>query len=469
MLFLLFSFLLPTPSALANSSASDLEHLPKSFKIHPADSVDAPAVFCDFDTATYDITYDQNTSTAQVKAAIDLVTYETGYPIFDSVVDPTHVSIDGEAVASTAVRTPSNETTVRVIQKQVAAGTHHLEIDLPLKELLSFDQDGVKSAFWMTDLKDRGYLERYLPTNFIFDRMKITLHLHFIGNTHEQAIYANGVVTKESDTQNQTQNYTVEYPETYTPISIFFHTTPAKDVAEIRFSFHSIDGRTVPAVLYVADQLNTDNTARLQALRDSALSIISNLESDFGALPHPSLTIYIAGSGGMEYSGATMSSPTALNHELFHSYFARGVMPADGNAGWIDEALAVWRDTHFPSHATLSGTSIMASHPYYTRATDPDAYSFGAAFMGYLHQKFAAQGGLKPFLRYMVQTHLFTPYSTADFSKEMGLFYHTSVEADFQHYAYGMNRTDYPGKSLHLGNENEFHPQFTFQELKQLL
>jgi hypothetical protein len=50
----------------------------------------------------------------------------------------------------------------------------------------------------------------------------------------------------------------------------------------------------------------------------------------------------------MEYCGATMTDPGALGHELTHSWFARGVMPANGNTGWIDEAVASWRDDGYP-------------------------------------------------------------------------------------------------------------------------
>ena len=74
------------------------------------------------------------------------------------------------------------------------------------------------------------------------------------------------------------------------------------------------------------------------------------LEQTYGPYPHEALLIYCTGniSGGMEYAGATMTSLEALGHEITHSWFARGVMPANGNAGWIDEAIARWRDRGYP-------------------------------------------------------------------------------------------------------------------------
>src|SRR5262245_2831864 len=40
----------------------------------------------------------------------------------------------------------------------------------------------------------------------------------------------------------------------------------------------------------------------------------------------------------MEYDGAVTSNVAALEHEVFHSWYARGIKPASQNDGWIDEA-----------------------------------------------------------------------------------------------------------------------------------
>ena len=58
------------------------------------------------------------------------------------------------------------------------------------------------------------------------------------------------------------------------------------------------------------------------------LEFLAELEADYGAYTHDSMTVYIAGRGGMEHCGATITSMSALGHEITHSWFARGVMPA---------------------------------------------------------------------------------------------------------------------------------------------
>ena len=79
----------------------------------------------------------------------------------------------------------------------------------------------------------------------------------------------------------------------------------------------------------------------------STKTILHDLESAFGPLPHGSVTVLARGTRpkAMEYAGAAATHIGALRHELDHSNFARSIMPANGNAGWIDEALATWGDS----------------------------------------------------------------------------------------------------------------------------
>jgi hypothetical protein len=217
-----------------------------------------------------------------------------------------------------------------------------------------------------------------------------------------------------------------------------------------------VDGREVPVVIYVPKSTNDANTI-LDLFKRRTTEIFHELEGDYGAWPHPALVIYNAGLGGMEYCGATITSQRALGHELFHSYFARGVMPANGNAGWIDEALASWRDDGYRTVSYIFGSSSMSSHPYYTRITDKEAYTFGKKFMGLLNGKLSDKGGLKPFMRYMVEEKKFSPLSIDEFMKEMSQFYGVSVESDFKRYTFDDKKLN-PLKSQLKSQSKEDHP-----------
>lgn len=445
-------------SGLVFAQKNDLSHRPKSFSTSAG-----KAVFVDFQTADYAINYNAEKKSSSVVATIKFNAPEAGLPIFDSVEAPTSIVLDGQTVTATETKTPSRETTVQVINKSVSSGSHEMIITVPLKTLVEFTPEGIKSAFWTSDLSERNFLERYMPANLEYDQVKMTFNITFEGGKSRQKIYTNGVV-KESK-RNGKSMVKITYPEYFNASSIFFHTVPAGSMDETSFTLKSVDGRTIPVVIYKGKSMWGGGTS-LSTLKDMTTEIFHELEGDYGAWPHPSLVIYNAGMGGMEYHGATMTSTSALGHELFHSYFARGVMPANGNSGWIDEALASWRDEGYQTLSILSGSSMMSAHPYYTRTTDRAAYSFGERFMRLMDGKLASKGGLKPFMRYMVDKKIFKPIFVEEFIQEMEKFYGVSVEADFRKYTFGKSNNFSTSLKSH---NHEIHRKMTVEELKNYL
>lgn len=440
--------------ATVSFASTDLEKRPKPFSYQ-----NSQAVFTDFQKADYLITYDLDKKTASVAADIEFETADSGFPIFDSVQEPTSIFLDGEKITASLTKTPSGETQVRVINKSTRPGVHILKVELPLLASLSFHDDGVKSAFWMGDLDDRTYLENYIPSNFIFDRVPMTVKIKFLGMKGKQRVYANGEVKQISENE-----YKITYPDNVNMTCPYFHTVPFNSVVEKAFNYKSIDGRDLPGMIYVPNL--GDQSEALNRIQTNTVKYMDELEKDYGPFLHSSILVYVNGpSGGMEYSGATVTSEKALGHELFHSYFARGVMPADGNSGWIDEALASWRDKGYSRIASLTGTSKMANHGTYNRATDRQAYTFGERFVSLLDNKFQNKGGMKPFLRELVIKKAFEPITTEDFIQEMNRFFGGDVTQDFQRYVYGKSSetTIMPKK------HSEFHHQYTAQELQDLL
>jgi hypothetical protein len=138
--------------------------------------------------------------------------------------------------------------------------------------------------------------------------------------------------------------------------------------------------------------------------------------------------------------------------------------PANGNAGWIDESLASWRDNGYNRIPTMVGTSQMAAHAAYTRKTDTAAYSFGARFMAFLDNKFATKGGLKPFMNKLLEKKLFTPIFTEEFIKEMELFYGEDLKAIFNQYVF--NKAISTDKSTEI---NPPHRKMSLAEMQSIL
>lgn len=460
LLFCLTLSALASELELVDANSPDLRKRPPAF---PTET--GLAVFTDMTQASYQITYDLIAQKASVEAQISFLTAEEGMPVFDSLAEPTAIELDGQAVEASLIATPDKKTLLRVVNRSIPAGSHTLSIKLPLEQMVEFSAEGVRSAFWMGDLEDRNYIEKYLPTNFIYDRIPMTLRLKFKGGMDNQRIYTNGTVTRIAE-----NDYRVSFQKNLNNTCPYFHTAPRGSFLERNFSYVSKDGRKLPAVIYISPETPSPE-AHLTHLQTLTTTILTELESDYGSFPHQSLTIYNNGpKGGMEYAGATITSEGALGHELFHSYFARGVMPANGNAGWIDEALARWRDNGYQRLESLSGSSYMANLGTYSRLTDRGAYRFGERFMALVDSKVADKGGLKPFLTHLVDKKSFDPMTTEDFISELNSFYGVNLTLLFKKYVYGMNFDQMKKKNHSFETEpHPHHHQFSNAELRDLL
>jgi hypothetical protein len=437
--------------------AADLDRAPVAFAYQ-----NSKAVYVDFLSAEYNITYNITARTASVAAKIRFLAPEAGYPIFDLASNTvSNVTLDGAASSMQTLTSPDGASTMRTLGSAVTAGEHVMMLEVPLATLVAWDNGGVNSATWLSDLSDRGYLERYMPANMEFDRVPMTFNVKFVGATKKQIIYANGDMSLLADGRTQ-----IRFPSYFTSSSLYFHTVPEGVMAETRFSFRSIDGRELPVVIYLKPGLLGGAEATLATLKSETINILNELEGDYGPFLHPSVTIYNAGSGGMEYMGATMTSRSALGHELTHSYFARGMIPANGNAGWVDEAIASWRDEGYQRGGAFSGGANMAGRAEYIRYTDRQAYSYGEKFMRDLDNLFADKGGLKSLLREIVEKNAFQPFTTEDFISWAEGHYRVSLKQIFQQRVY---RQALEGDLKSKPAESVHHQKLSIEELQQLL
>jgi hypothetical protein len=434
--------------------ASDLDRAPAAFAYQSS-----KAVYVDFLSAEYNLTYDIAARKATIAAKIRFSAPEAGYPIFDLASDAvSNVSLNGAASTMQTLTSPDRASTMRTLSTAVAAGEHVMMLEVPLTTLVAWDNGGVNSATWLSDLSDRGYLERYMPANMEFDRVPMIFNVKFLNATKKQIIYSNGVVSEANGVT------TIRFPHYFTSSSLYFHTVPEGVMAETRFSFRSIDGRELPVVIYLKPGLTNPQSA-LATLKSETINILNELEGDYGPFLHPSVTIYNAGSGGMEYMGATMTSRSALGHELIHSYFARGMIPANGNAGWVDEAIASWRDEGYQRGGAFSGGANMAGRATYVRYTDRQAYSYGEKFMRDLDNLFADKGGLKSLLREIVERRAFQPFTTEDFIAWAEGHYRVSLKPIFQQRVYRQALDEKSAKPEH----NVHHQKLTFEQLQEFL
>lgn len=442
-------------SALVTTSAFANLHLaPPDF-----DTAHGRAVFVDFKTAQYDVTYNVAWKKTSVKSKIIFVQDKAGKPVFDLIPSAKNVTVDGQPVELLETTAPDGAK-LRQLDSVVEAGEHVLEMENSFKENVRYKllSRKVSSAFWIRDLKERKFLEQYVPSNFEFDQYQVTMNVVFAGTkTAKQDIYANGKVTQTSP-----NSYQIVFPDYFTVSCHYFHTTPKGQKKRIDFIYKSIDGRDLPVTVY------TSWWSRPSKFQNEAIKVFKELEADFGPWGHDGLIAYetFPGTGGMEHAGATQTSTAALDHEMLHSYFAKGVMPANGNAGWIDEAIASWRDYGYERKPLpgMAGSNLGSGSPY-QRNTDGRAYAIGREFMAYLDYRLQDMGGLKAFLRGYFATYKRTVITQEHFKNNLEFFSGLDLTEAFETYIWGVN----PEESHHDVEGSPAHKPLSQADLNAIL
>lgn len=437
---------------LSTSAFANLHLAPPDFE-----TPNGRAVFVDFKSAEYNITYNVLWKKTSVKTVIQFEAKSEGHPLFDLIPDPKNAKLDGHPVSIRETASPDGSA-LRMIDAVVSPGLHTLELENTFRENVRYRLTRkVSSAFWIRDLKYRKFMEQYIPSNFEFDQYQMTMNVTFAGiKTAKQDIYTNGDVTQTSP-----NSYKIVFPDYFTVSCPYFHTTPKGQKKRIDFTYTSIDGRKLPVTVY------TSWWSHPKKFKAEAEKVFAELEADYGPWGHKGLVAYetFPGTGGMEHAGATQTSLAALDHEMLHSYFAKGVMPANGNAGWIDEAIASWRDYGYQRKALpgLKGSNLGLGSVY-QRNTDSRAYAIGREFMAYLDYRLQDVGGLKAFLRGYFQTYKHTVITQEHFKNNLEFFSGLDLTDAFNTYVWGENETE----ELVL-EESHAHRPLTKAQLNSIL
>ena len=321
--------------------------------------------------------FDCETRTATAEATLRFRTGEVdGRPVFDLRQAIGGVGLDGRAVESPQVDLGGGEgAEMRAVGADLPAGTDHvLELSYRLGTPTATDAlpigwtrsgRGVVFDLWMSDLHPGRYLEMWLPTNLLHDRFALTLDVQVSGDDH--VLLTNGDVDPGGTT--------VRFPEQFTAISPMLVVAPRH-----RVELLEREGRTTATL--------AGPEVDLDALDGKVAAWMDANAKRFGPYRHGDrFTTYVwASSRGMEYDGGTTASIGSLEHEVFHSWFGRGVKPASARDGWIDEAFDVWatteREPRFRA-APLDADSpaaVLCPPSQWSRHTPREAYTHGAAF-----------------------------------------------------------------------------------------
>ena len=429
---------------------NDLVYAPPPF----VNCNDQQVVFVDFAHARYELRFDAAERKASACSQITFKAETSGLPVVSMNQPVTSASLKPRSADSSQEHTvelkeqhsPDNKASFKVLSKPVTPGAYvltiksSLDVRGPYGRPVTWGADPVcvECIFNMSDRKrDNGYLEAFLPSNYCFDHFRISLTVAIENSSSPHSVYSNGAVSYSPSGQ-----WRIEYPGFFNSSCPWFHLAPSDNYESLTTSFYSSDGRTIPILVYTKSDV--DATNRLDAFAQYSKVIIRELESDFGPFPHGSLTVFAREEArfcGMEYAGATATDLACLRHELNHSYFSRSVMPVNGDAGWIDEAIAKWGDAGYPrNESEPDPVANMGRRSPYVRTTCDKAYSIGRDFLAHLDYVLHEQGGLKPFLKTYAKAKMHQSITTEEFQEMVEDFHGASLERLFDKCVYGQER-----------------------------
>ena len=416
---------------------SDLPYAPPSFHNTNRQRI----IFVDFLHAKYSIEFDCKTRQATAFSKIVFEAEAHGHALI--LLNQPHGSVflDNRIVTLEGENSIDKEGYAKILSQPVPIGRHMLTIESKIKRKQGRKSQRRKPVKWfkkrsalecifhMSDLAPNGgFLERYLPSNYNFDHFKMTFEVRVKDSRKRHHIICNGKVTQLS-----TNHWRIAFPSFFTSSCPWFHLGPLRDFEVLEKTFKSCDDRLLPLIVYTTSSVG--NGSSLKKYLKKARTVLHDLESAFGPFPHDSVTVFAEKTrrGGMEYAGATATNFKVLRHELDHSYFATSAIPCDGNAGWMDEAIAKWGDKGYRTRkdepdgqgAKLGGQSE------YSRTTNRKAYTIGRKFVEHLNFVLRKRGGMKPFLRKYAKRKRHQSVSVAEFQELLEEFHGNSLQKLF--------------------------------------
>ncbi len=387
--------------------------------------------------------FDATTRTARARAEMVFEMTADGLPLFDLRQDIDRLVLNGEEIETglaAAHEVGPNTGTMRILEQELAAGASHnlvFEYELerpqaPRAADIGWSEGSLSWDTWFSDLNPGRYLEMWMPANLLYDRFSLELELELVGLEADHELITNAAIEERGR-----YHWMLRFPATTTAFSPMIVVVPSVEVERSQ-SRTKIDGRR-----FVIDVTRRkDARGDLSRIHDQVARDLKEFSASTGPWPHgDTVPVYIwRGGRSMEYDGATTSSTGALRHELFHSWWGRGVKPASQNDGWFDEAWDSYRaDGDGPRSVKGEGRPVeLCSSDPYNRITPMQSYREGAAFFGRL----AHLIGIKKLDRLMAEfyeQHVHDPVFTHQLEQHLaaGSGKEEAVRQLFHRYVYG--------------------------------
>jgi hypothetical protein len=334
------------------------------------------------------------TSTCSVRAELEyLVGPTSGCPLFDLRQHIDRCWLDGleahpDLVSDRDVGAGAFSTVRMIDRVQTANSVHRLRLAYrlatPRAELggdyppvLHWSDGGrLRWSFGLADLYAGRHLEAWFPANLPFDQFPFRLDLRMTGTQVAHSVITNATLRATGDNR-----WTAEFPAWSTTMSSLVELRPSDSMERAAASvLLPVSGRTISIEMWQ----ERGGSERLPAQLKRTERLLASNERDYGAFDGDRFVCLLHGAaGGMEYANATTTSADALEHEIFHSWFARGITPASHADGWWDEAFTRFHDDGAMATEPFDFAEPpmeLCSRASFQRRTAANAYSDGARF-----------------------------------------------------------------------------------------
>ncbi|WP_394845503.1 hypothetical protein LZC95_51785 [Pendulispora brunnea] len=426
----------------------DLAHAP------PAMNIDGlPAVPIDIHGVDAKVTLDAATKVGTVDVTMRFkMGAKSGYPIFDLRQTIQTAKVNGTELSPQSMElhdfSGGDGAELRIIAETnlAACSENTIQLTYTLGKPASgssipltwgTDVKSVNWDFWLGDLIAGRYLEMWFPANLIYDKFGFNLDIDLKNVDTVHVPVTNGTVTKVGETHWQ-----IAYPERFTALSPMLKFVPENTLDRHPNTELTLqDGTKVQLELVKEKTVSGD----LPAIAKDIETYLNEFVASSGPYQHGDrLTVYIWNnpSRSMEFDGATTSNLRSLKHELYHSWFARGVKPALGRDGWFDEAWTVYNTDSALAFEVkpfnFSATPVKLAHESPWRRLTPGAsYSAGEkVFAGLAHAVGLAQ--LREAMKEFARLHARNVVTTEDLEKYLYCtFKNPDIVRGFHRFVYG--------------------------------
>lgn len=381
------------------------------------------------------ITFDPVAQSVEGHSAIKFRVKKAGRPYFELKATPKAVQANAAPGSMTSIKDPDGQAqTYWSVDKEFSPGETHevsFEYSLPAGRV-SFTDGGVRFLTDMTDLSGK-FFEYWGPVGFEEDAFTLNLELKVLNSESTHMLKTNGSIVS-----SDSKNWKINFPNYYSKSSFYVHLTNQTTLPSKSFVYKGLE-KDIPIEVYgLTSTLVNSAVTQLPKL-------FAELEKAYGPYAHDKFLAYMNDrSGGMEYVGATITSLGSLDHELLHSWFARSVIPADGRSGWIDEAMASWRDYGYTqAKTTLNRTPTnMTDYSPFKKSTPSNSYVDGRGLMSELDLMFSDFGGLKPVMKVFFERYKNKIVTNEEFWKFLEEYTKLELDAFNTRYALGRSNED---------------------------